>query len=47
MYFILMESVGLTFSFMQIAVASANKSGTLRFQELNQKKYRMPLIVSL
>jgi SP family sugar porter-like MFS transporter len=27
------------------AVASANKRTTIRFQELNQKKYRTPLIV--
>ncbi|XP_066361895.1 sugar transporter ERD6-like 4 isoform X2 [Miscanthus floridulus] len=31
----------------EIAVASANKSGTLRFQELIQKKYRMPLILGV
>jgi SP family sugar porter-like MFS transporter len=31
--------------FMQRAVASANKRTTIRFQELNQKKYRTPLIV--
>ncbi|XP_066361894.1 sugar transporter ERD6-like 4 isoform X1 [Miscanthus floridulus] len=32
---------------IKIAVASANKSGTLRFQELIQKKYRMPLILGV
>ncbi|XP_066361678.1 sugar transporter ERD6-like 4 isoform X2 [Miscanthus floridulus] len=32
---------------IKIAVASANKSGTIRFQELNQKKYRMPLILGI
>ncbi|PWZ18409.1 Sugar transporter ERD6-like 4 [Zea mays] len=31
---------------IKIAVASANKSGTVSFQELNQKKYRTPLIIS-
>ncbi|PWZ12020.1 Sugar transporter ERD6-like 4 [Zea mays] len=32
---------------MQIAVASANKSGTISFQELNQKKNRTPLILGI
>ncbi|AQK88621.1 Sugar transporter ERD6-like 6 [Zea mays] len=31
---------------IKIAVASANKSGTISFRELNQKKYRTPLIVA-
>ena len=30
---------------VQRAVASANKKATVRFQELNQKKYRTPLLV--
>jgi SP family sugar porter-like MFS transporter len=29
------------------AVASANKRTTIRFQELNQKKYRTPLILGI
>ncbi|AQK92252.1 Retrovirus-related Pol polyprotein LINE-1 [Zea mays] len=32
---------------MQIAVTSANKSGTISFQELNQKKNRTPLILGI
>ncbi|KAL5662737.1 hypothetical protein ACJX0J_029862, partial [Zea mays] len=32
---------------LQIAVASANKSGTISFRELNQKKYRTPLILGI
>ncbi|KAG0519264.1 hypothetical protein BDA96_09G249300 [Sorghum bicolor] len=32
---------------IKIAAASANKSGTIRFQELNQKKYRTPLILGI
>eukprot|EP00267_Zea_mays_P022564 XP_008647600.1 uncharacterized protein LOC100274323 isoform X1 [Zea mays] len=32
---------------IKIAVASANKSGTISFRELNQKKYRTPLILGI
>jgi len=32
---------------IKIAVASANKSGAMSFQELNQKKYRTPLILGM
>ncbi|OQU78432.1 hypothetical protein SORBI_3009G235700 [Sorghum bicolor] len=32
---------------IKIAAASANKSGTIHFQELNQKKYRTPLILGI
>ncbi|AQK92265.1 Solute carrier family 2, facilitated glucose transporter member 8 [Zea mays] len=34
-------------SLHSIAVASANKSGAMSFQELNQKKYRTPLILGM
>jgi hypothetical protein len=39
------NSLGLV-PIMQRAVMSANKRTTIRFQELNQKKYRTPLIVT-
>ena len=32
---------------IKIAVASANKRTAIRFQELNQKKFRMPLILGI
>ncbi|PWZ08505.1 hypothetical protein Zm00014a_028238 [Zea mays] len=43
-----LHSVYHYYYFLQhlIAVASANKSGAMSFQELNQKKYRTPLIVA-
>jgi hypothetical protein len=40
------NSLGLV-PIMQRAVMLANKRTTIRFQELNQKKYRTPLIVTL
>jgi hypothetical protein len=39
------NSLGLV-PIMQRAIMSANKRTTIRFQELNQKKYRTPLIVT-
>jgi hypothetical protein len=39
------ESFVALISIMQRAVKSSHKKTTIRFEELNQKKYRTPLIV--
>lgn len=49
MYHVLMESTesSLVLILLQRAVASSSKRTTISFQELNQKKYRTPLLLGI